>query len=86
MSLGPTNFKIVRGMLKEDLLDFLGYYAYDRANSPDSKPDGQVPNTPALYDDPAMRTLLHYFLYDMILKFCIIKLIINRCRTCIKTT
>ena len=65
MSLGPTNFKIVRGMLKGDLLDFLGYYAYDRANSPDAKPDEQVPNTPALYDDPAIRTLLHYFLYDM---------------------
>ena len=65
MSLGPTNFKIVRGMLKEDLLDFLGYYAYDRANSPDAKPDEQVPNTPALHDDPAIRTLLHYFLYDM---------------------
>ena len=65
MSLGPTNFKIVRGMLRGDLLDFLGYYAYDRANSPDAKPDEQVPNTPALYDDPAIRTLLHYFLYDM---------------------
>ena len=56
MSLGPTNFKVVRGMLEGDLLDFLGYYAYDRANSPDSKPDNQVPNTPALYDDPAKRT------------------------------
>jgi len=65
MSLGPTNFKIVRGMLKGDLLDFLGYYAYDRGNSPDAKPDEQVPNTPALYDDPAILTLLHYFLYDM---------------------
>jgi alkylated DNA repair dioxygenase AlkB len=52
-------------MLKGDLLDFLGYYSYDRANSPDSKPDNQVPNTPALHDDPAMRTLLYYFLYDM---------------------
>ena len=65
MSLGPTNFKIVRGMLKGDLLDFLGYYAYDRANSLDAKPDDQVPNTPAFYDDPAMRNLLHYLLYDM---------------------
>ena len=65
MSLGPTNFKIVRGMLKGDLLDFLGYYAYDRANSKDVVEDVQVPNTPALYDDPAMRTLLYYFLYDM---------------------
>ena len=65
MSLGPTNFKIVRGILKEDLLDFLGYYAYDRANSPDAQPDDQVPNTPALYDDPAMHTLLQYYLYDI---------------------
>ena len=65
MSLGPTNFKIVRGMLKGDLLNSLGYYAYDMVNSPDSKPDAQVPDTPTFYDDPAMRTLLHYFLYDM---------------------
>ena len=60
MSLGPTNFKVVRGMLKGNLL-FLGYYAYNRANSPDLKPDKQVPNTPALYDDPVLRNLLHYF-------------------------
>ena len=66
MSLGPTNFRIVRGMLKGELLDFLGYYAYDRANSTDvMMGDVQVPNTPALYDDPAMRNLLHYFLHDM---------------------
>jgi len=65
MSLGLTNFKIVRGMLSGELLDFLGYYAYDRANSPDAKPDDQVPNTPALYDDPAMAVLLHSRLYDM---------------------
>ena len=65
MSLGLTNFKIVRGMLSGELLDFLGYYAYDRANSPDAKPDDQVPNTPALYDDPAMAALLHFRLYDM---------------------
>ena len=65
MSLGAANFKLVKGMLKGDLLDFLGDYSYDRANSPDAKPDNQVPNTPALYDDPAMRTLLHYFLDDM---------------------
>ena len=65
MSLGPTYFKVARSMLKGNLLDFLGYYSYDRANSPDAKPDDQVPNTPALYDDPAMRTLLYYFLHDM---------------------
>jgi alkylated DNA repair dioxygenase AlkB len=65
MSLGPTNFKIVSGMLGGDLLDFLGYYAYDRANSKDVMGDAQVPNTPALHDDPAMRNLLHYFLHDM---------------------
>ena len=65
MSLGPTNFKIVRGMLGGNLLDFLGYYAYDRANSTDAGADEQVPGTPALYDDPAMRNLLHYFLHDM---------------------
>jgi alkylated DNA repair dioxygenase AlkB len=65
MSLGPDNFKIVRGMLGGNLLDFLGYYAYDRANSTDLMEDAQVPNTPALHDDPAMRTLLYYFLYDM---------------------
>ena len=65
MSLGPIDFKIVRAMLKGDLLDFLGYYAYDRANSTDVMEDVQVPNTPALHDDPAMRALLYYFLYDM---------------------
>jgi len=65
MSLGPTNFKIVKDMLRGHLLDFLGYYAYDRANSKDVMEDAQVPNTPALYDDPAMRNLLHYLLYDM---------------------
>ena len=65
MSLGPTNFKIVRGMLGGNLLDFLGYYSYDRANSKDAIADEQVPNTPALYDDPAMSNLLHYLLYDM---------------------
>jgi len=65
MSLGPINFKIVKGMLRGHLLDFLGYYAYDRASSPDAKPDHQVPNTPAFHDDPAMRNLLHYLLYDM---------------------
>ena len=65
MSLGPTNFKVVKGMLKGDLLDFLGYYAYDRANSTDVMEDVQVPNTPAFHDDPAMRNLLHYLLYDM---------------------
>ena len=65
MSLGPTDFKVVRAMLKGDLLDFLGYYSYDRATSKDAGTDEQVPNTPALYDDPAMRNLLHYFLYDM---------------------
>ena len=65
MSLGPTNFKIVKGMLRGHLLDFLGYYAYDRANSTDVMEDVQVPNTPALHDDPAMRNLLHYLLYDM---------------------
>ena len=59
MSLGLTNFKVVRGMLSGELLDFLGYYAYDRANSTDVKPDDQVPNTPALYDDPARSVLLH---------------------------
>ena len=65
MSLGPTNFKIVKGMLRGHLLDFLGYYAYDRGNSTDAIADEQVPNTPALYDDPAMRNLLYYLLYDM---------------------
>ena len=65
MSLGPTNFKVVKGMLSGELLDFLGYYAYNRANSPDAKPDDQVPNTPALYDDPAMVVLLHSQLYDV---------------------
>jgi len=65
MSLGTTNFKVVRGLLKGSLLDFLGYYSYDRANSPDSIPDKQVPNTPALHNDPAMQILLHHFLHDM---------------------
>ena len=65
MSLGPTNFKVARGMLKGDLLDFLGCYSYDRANSSDAGTDEMVPNTPCLYNDPAMKNLAHYFLYDM---------------------
>ena len=65
MSLGPTNFKVVRGMISGELLDFLGYYAYARASSPDAKPDSQVPTAPALYNDPAMVVLLHSHLYDM---------------------
>ena len=73
MSLGPYNFKIVRGMLQGDLLDFLGHYAYDKANSPEAVQQGErdhlrsnaVPNTPSLYDDPSTRYLLHYFLHDM---------------------
>jgi len=67
MSLGPANFKVVRGMLSGELLDFLGHYSYARANSPDAieYPDDQVPNTPSLYDDTAMVVLLHSRLYDM---------------------
>jgi len=66
MSLGSSNFKIVRGMLQGELLDFLGHYCYHRANSKASRFDPQVPYTPALYDDPALRNLLHYFHDDMI--------------------
>ena len=65
MSLGPNNFKIARGMLKGELLNFLGHYSCDRANSSAAGTDEQVPNTPSLYDDPAMKNLQHYFLYDM---------------------
>ena len=73
MSLGPTNFKLIEGMLKGDLLDFLGVYAYSKADSPNAIPtvethgyiDDQVPNTPAWNDDIAMQILLNYFLHDM---------------------
>jgi alkylated DNA repair dioxygenase AlkB len=73
MSLGPTNFKLIEGMLKGELLDFLGVYAYSKADSPNAIPtvethgyvDDQVPNTPAWNDDIAMQILLNYFLHDM---------------------
>ena len=65
MSLGPTNFKVVRGMLSGELLDFLGQYSYNRAHSPDCEWDDQVPNTPTIYNDPAMLILLHSFMRDM---------------------
>ena len=60
MSLGPTNFKIIRGMLTGELLDFLGVYAYNIATLPNEWKDSQVPNTPAFHDDLAMKNLMCY--------------------------
>ena len=73
MSLGPTNFKIVKGMLSGDLLDFLGFYAYSKADAPNAIPtvethgfvDTQVANTPAWNSDIATEVLLYRFLHDM---------------------
>ena len=73
MSLGPTNFKIVKGMLSGDLLDFLGFYAYSKADAPNAIPtvethgfvDTQVANTPAWNSDVATEVLLYRFLHDM---------------------
>ena len=73
MSLGPTNFKLIEGMLKGELLDFLGVYAYSKADSPNAIPtiethgfvDTQVANTPAWNSDIAMDVLLYRFLHDM---------------------
>ena len=73
MSLGPTNFKIVRGLLTGELLDFLGVYAYNKATLPNSIPteethgfvDDQIPNTPAWHDDLAMKNLMCYLSPDM---------------------
>ena len=73
MPLGPTNFKLIEGMLKGELLDFLGVYAYSKADSPNAIPtiethgfvDTQVANTPAWNSDIAMDVLLYRFLHDM---------------------
>jgi len=70
MYLGHTKFKIVRGLLTGELLDFLGVYAYNIATLPDAIPSGdfvdnQIPNTPAFYNDLAMKNLLCYLLPDM---------------------
>ena len=73
MSLGPTNFKIIRGLLTGELLDFLGVYAYNKATLPHSIPtkeldgfvDEQIPNTPAWHDDQAMKNLMCYLSPDI---------------------
>jgi hypothetical protein len=73
MSLGPTNFKIVRGLLTGELLDFLGVYAFNKATLPDAVPtkelhgfvDEQIPNTPAWHNDLAMKNLMCYLSPDM---------------------
>ena len=73
MSLGSTNHRIVRGLLQGELLDFLGVYAFNKAQLPDAIPtkekdgfiDDQVPNTPAWHDDLAMQNLMCYLLHDM---------------------
>ena len=70
MFLGHTNFKIIRGLLTGELLDFLGVYAFNNATLPDAIPSGkfidhQVPNTPAWYDDLAMKNLMCYLTPDM---------------------
>ena len=70
MSLGHTNFKIIRGLLTGELLDFLGVYAFTKATDPNAIPteethgfvDDQIPNTPAWHNDPAMLILLYHFL------------------------
>jgi hypothetical protein len=73
MSLGHTNFKIIRGLLTGELLDFLGVYAFNKATLPDAIPtkelhgfvDDQIPNTPAWHDDLAMKNLMCYLSPDM---------------------
>jgi len=73
MSLGPTNFKIIRGLLKDELLDFLGVYALNKATLPDAIPskeihgfvDDQIPNTPSWLDDLAMNNLMSCLREDM---------------------
>ena len=73
MFLGHTNFKIIRGLLTGELLDFLGVYAFNKATLPDAIPtkelhgfvDEQVPNTPAWHDDLAMKNLMCYLTPDM---------------------
>ena len=73
MFLGHTNFKIIRGLLTGELLDFLGVYAFNKATLPDAIPtkelhgfvDEQIPNTPAWHDDLAMKNLMCYLSPDM---------------------
>ena len=73
MFLGHTNFKIIRGLLTGELLDFLGVYAFNKATLPDAIPtkelhgfvDEQIPNTPAWHDDLAMKNLMCYLTPDM---------------------
>ena len=73
MSLGPTNFKVARGLLSGELLDFLGVYAFNKATLPGAIPteethgfiDDQIPNTPAWHDDLTMKNLLCYLSPDM---------------------
>jgi len=73
MFLGHTNFKIIRGLLTGELLDFLGVYAFNKATLPDAIPtkelhgfiDDQIPNTPAWHDDLAMKNLMCYLSPDM---------------------
>ena len=73
MFLGHTNFKIIRGLLTGELLDFLGIYAYNKATLPDAIPtkelhgfvDEQIPDTPSWHDDLAMKNLMCYLTPDM---------------------
>ena len=73
MSFGSGNFKIIRGMLKGKLLDFLGMYAYNIATLPGAIPtverdgwhDSLIPDTPAFHDDLAMKNLLFYLSSDI---------------------
>ena len=73
MSLGHTNFKIIRGLLTGELLDFLGIYAFNKATLPDAIPtkelhgfvDEQIPDTPSWHDDLAMKNLMCYLTPDM---------------------
>ena len=64
MSLGSNKFKIVRGLLQGELLEFLGIYACNaeifNASENRGHMDKQIPNTPAWYDDLAMKNLMCY--------------------------
>lgn len=73
MSLGINKFKIVRGFLQGELLEFLGLYAFNNASRPDAIPtketrgfvDDQIPNTPAWHNDPVMWNLMCYLCPDV---------------------
>jgi len=81
MPFKKNKYKILRKAISPDIANFVYTYFLNKRTvaryffdqkwiSPFTTEwgvwnDDQVPNTPAFYDDPAMRTLLYYFLYDM---------------------